>query len=82
MNEVGRGEQDLSVDAEAPQPLNLLDSTAVYLRDKALDSFGQFNELDESVWRSLPFFAVVFGFAATLVAAAVDLLPIFRPLIT
>jgi hypothetical protein len=60
-----------------PEPPDLLESTAIYLRDTASQSFDRFNELDESVWRSLPFFAAVFGFAATLIASVIPSLPRF-----
>jgi hypothetical protein len=74
MTEAEESRQNVTPSVSAPEPPNLLESTAVYLRDKASESFSQFNELDESVWRSLPFFAAVFGFAATLIASAIPAL--------
>ena len=49
--------------------------TSTHLRDSALRSFEHFSEMDESVWRSLPFFAAVFGLAATLIGAVFPRLP-------
>lgn len=47
--------------------------TIKYLGDLAAESFKRQSELDESVWRSLPFFAAIFAFVATIVGkSAVD----------
>jgi hypothetical protein len=62
---------------QVAEPFEFGEKTAVSLRDSASKSFDRFNELDESVWRSLPFFAAVFGFAATLIGTAIPDLPRF-----
>ncbi|WP_010183179.1 hypothetical protein [Sphingomonas sp. PAMC 26605] len=53
--------------------LDLGPDTIKYLGDLAAESFKRQSELDESVWRSLPFFAAIFAFVATIVGkSAVD----------
>ena len=50
--------------------------TIDYIADIANESFKRQLELDESVWRSLPFFSAVFAFVAAVVGkSAVDLPP-------
>lgn len=47
--------------------------TIKYLGDLASESFKRQMELDESVWRSLPFFAAIFAFVATVIGrSAID----------
>ncbi len=48
---------------------------AEHLRDAAQSTFDRYSELDESVWRSLPFFAAGFGLSATLMQTLFPHLP-------
>ena len=54
----------------APGPLELGSETSKYLHDLASESFKRQTELDESIWRSLPFFAAIFAFVATVIGRA------------
>lgn len=55
---------------------DLGEDTVKYLVELAHDSFKRQSELDESVWRSLPFFAATFAFVATIIGrSAVDVPP-------
>jgi hypothetical protein len=68
-------------EGKEPQlPLFGLD-VAEHLRDAAQSTFDRYSELDESVWRSLPFFAAGFGLSATLMQTLFPYLPSleFRP---
>jgi hypothetical protein len=51
---------------EAPSTALGVD-TVKYLGELASESFKRQAELDESVWRSLPFFAATFAFVATII---------------
>lgn len=55
--------------------LDLGDDTIKYLGDLASDSFKRQIELDESVWRSLPFFAATFAFVATIIGKSATDVP-------
>lgn len=60
------------------QANELGDETLKFLSQLARESFGRYNELDESVWRSLPFFAATFGLAATVISYSATKLPQFQ----
>ena len=60
---------------EGVQQTALEAETVKYLSELAHKSFDRYNELDESVWRSLPFFAATFGLAATVASYAASRLP-------
>jgi hypothetical protein len=63
-------------DEPASAGIDLGIDTVKYLGDLASESFKRQLELDESVWRSLPFVAATFAFVATLVGkAALDVPP-------
>jgi hypothetical protein len=49
--------------------------TVEYLADAAEKSYDRQADLDESIWRSLPFFAAAMALAVTLVSKAADGLP-------
>jgi len=70
--DASRGAED--VEATATE---LGEKTLAHLLDVARRSFERGIDLDESVWRSLPLFAAVFGLAATLVGTAVPMQPRF-----
>jgi len=74
----GLGSEDPVPPVSNPNPISegqFLGPEAVeYLSEIAKDAYDQQAELNESVWRSLPFFAAVLGLAVTLMGrAAVDL---------
>jgi len=56
------------VDTDGSAPMGV--STIKYVADLANDSFKRQVELDESVWRSLPFFAATFAFVAAVTGKA------------
>lgn len=62
---------------KADKAVALPSATIEYLLKSANASFDRFNDLDESVWRSLPFFAAIFGLAATLVSTTLPSLRAF-----
>lgn len=62
-------------DSEDTLSLELGDDTIKYLGDIASDSFKRQLELDESVWRSLPFFAATFAFVATIIGKSATDVP-------
>jgi hypothetical protein len=51
------------------------DETVKYVAELANDSFKRQVDLDESVWRSLPFFAATFAFVATITGRATSDVP-------
>jgi hypothetical protein len=56
------------VDRHSDRPLGT--GTTEYLASVSADSFKRQIDLEESIWRSLPFFAAAFAFVAALVARA------------
>jgi hypothetical protein len=59
-----------------PAPaVELGSETIKYLGDLASESYKRQAELDESVWRSLPFFAATFAFVATIIGRSASDLP-------
>lgn len=63
-------------DEQPPAGIELGVDTVKYLGDLASESFKRQLELDESVWRSLPFFAATYAFVAAIVGrAAADVPP-------
>lgn len=59
-----------------PAPaVELGSDTIKYLGDLASESYKRQAELDESVWRSLPFFAATFAFVATIIGRSASDLP-------
>lgn len=63
------------VEDEEPQSTLFGLDVAEHLRDAAQATFDRYSELDESVWRSLPFFAAGFGLSATLMQILFPHLP-------
>lgn len=57
--------------------IELGDDTIKYLGDLASESYKRQAELDESVWRSLPFFAATFAFVATIIGRSASDVPAF-----
>ena len=51
-------------------PSTLKTATLKTLFDISADAFKQQSDLDESVWRSLPFIAALFGFAISIIGTA------------
>lgn len=58
--------------------LEIGSGVAEYLSDVGSESFKLQADLDEAIWRSLPFFAATFAFVAALVARAAHDLPVFE----
>ena len=63
---------------QGSRPVELGPETTKYLGDVASDSFKRQIELDESIWRSLPFFAATFAFVATIVGRSATDVPVWN----
>lgn len=62
-----RKSEDHAADLNEALASGLDADTIQYLGDLASESFKRQLELDDSVWRSLPFFAATFAFVATII---------------
>lgn len=69
----GEGVEELA--AAPPADVTVGPKTSLYLAEMAEKSFNRALDLDESVWRSLPFFAAGFGLALTMTAYLLGRLP-------
>ncbi|WP_157013731.1 hypothetical protein [Sphingomonas parapaucimobilis] len=73
------GEQgDGQIDADGiadDSSTNIGSNSVKFLVDLASESFKRQLELDESVWRSLPFFAATFAFVATIIGKSSEDVP-------
>ncbi len=59
-----------STGASTPPRSAMKSKTAAYMEKLAESSFDRQADLDESIWRSLPFFGVSLGLAATMIGTA------------
>jgi hypothetical protein len=64
---MGSSEDNASIATEGQEPLGT--ETLKFLFETSSEAFKQQSDLDESVWRSMPFIGALFGFAISVIGS-------------